>query len=55
MSDSNVDPSGNTEQFMAFVQSGQAEPGRRTSLGLVIIGAAVLVAVAVLVALWLML
>lgn len=53
MSDSNVDPSGNTEQFMAFVQSGQAEPGRRIPIGFVIIGAAVLVAVAVLMVLWL--
>ena len=28
MSDKSVDPSGNTDQFRAFVQSGQPEPAR---------------------------
>jgi predicted nucleic acid-binding Zn ribbon protein len=51
MSHADLDPSGNTEQFRAFVQSGQDEPARTRTARLLIPLAAIVIAVAVV--LWL--
>ncbi|HET6212074.1 MAG TPA: hypothetical protein VFE14_04275 [Micromonosporaceae bacterium] len=52
MSDANLDPSGNTEQFRAFVHAGQHEEPARRPRGLLIGGGIVVVLVIALV-LWL--
>src|SRR5262245_29858871 len=49
MSENRVDPSGNTEQFRAFVES--AEPAQKSRLPLILVGAAAALAVVIVIVL----